>query len=1063
MKHWMIAGLLLFSALARAESLPDWQNPQVPWINKAPAHASMIAYPSLNAARKFSNTAIPLAQRRAGSKFFQSLNGEWKFNLSYGVAKRPVDFFKPDFNASAWRTIQVPSCWQLHTDDPAIYVNYMDRDDLCPWGKMDPPIVPGDKIPVGSYRRTFKVPAAWAGRQVMINFDGVESAFYLWVNGQKVGFNKDSRTPAEFDITPYLKRDGENLLAVEVYRYSDGSYLEDQDKWRMSGIFRDVYLVSRGALHVADFRVQAGLDEKYVNGKFGVSVKVANAGAAEQAAQLEVTLKDNQGMDAGFTPTVISKAIPAGGAQELTFTADVPKVARWSAETPSLYQLYLTLKGADGKVLEVIPWKVGFRTSEIKDGHFLINGKYVYVKGVNRHEMDPDTGYTMSYESMVKDIVLMKQHNVNTDRTCHYPNSPEWYDLCELYGLYVIDEANIESHGVGYNRDKTLAGKPLWLKAHLDRTERMFERDKNHSCVVIWSLGNEAGDGSNFVATYNWLKERDQSRPVQYERAVLASHTDIFCPMYMKIPEMIKYAQTHKDRPLIQCEYAHAMGNSTGNLQDYWDAIEKYPMLQGACVWDWVDQGLRAKAANGKQFWTYGGDYGPPGTPAQDVPNFNSNGLVRPDRTPGPGLYELAKVYQYIKIRPVDLAAGKVEVENKYAFLGLGNFRPFYEVTCDGKQIQRGDIPELNLRPGQKKEIAVPIEPIQAEPGKEYFLKVAFGLAEETAWAGAGYVVAWAQFQLPAKAEAKAEPAKGEVKLADGPDAVTVSGEGFSLTIGKKSGAIESYMLGDAKLLAAPLAPNFWRVPTDNDRGNKMDSRSVAWKNAGPARTVAEVKATTGSQSAEVSVSGKLGEGKGDYALNYTILAGGDVRVSMKLNAAPGKAEIPRIGMQAAMPKAFGTMTWLGRGPQENYWDRKTGAAVGLYSGKVNELIHQYVRPQENGNRTDVRWAAWTNRQGKGLMAVSAGPEFLQVSAWPYTMADLGAGKHICDLPERDTVTINIDHRQMGVGGDDSWSAPVHNEYKMFAGKSYEYSFVLRPLKGGEGDLDQVGRRPAAN
>ena len=1045
---WLLVGLLILTTWAQAQNqkkgkrnpnrkkavaetpiqldgLPDWQNPQVTWINKEPARASAIAYPDAPTALKFADTALPLAQRRAGSPWYRSLNGKWKFNLAPMVNKRPANFFRPFFDDSKWKEIPVPSCWQFFTDDPAIYINIMkDSPAGCPWGHLAPPLIPDDKNPVGSYRKIFDVPNDWQGRQVILHFDGVESVFYVWVNGQKVGFNKDSRTPAEFNITPYLLRGEENVLAVEVYRFSDGSYLEDQDKWRLSGIFRDVYLYSHGDTHLSDFFVVAGLDGQYKNGTLDATVQLHQKSYNEHKLKVEFALSDAAGKAIELTPNAVDRAVSGlygtGGMAMANFHAEVSDVHPWSAEDPYLYQLMITLKDSAGEVVEVIPWKVGFRTSEIKDGHFLVNGKAIYVKGVNRHEMDPDTGYTVSTESMIKDITLMKQYNVNTVRTCHYPDMPEWYDLCDRLGLYVIDEANIESHGIGYDPDKTLGNKPLWLKAHLDRTERMVERDKNHAAIVIWSLGNEAGDGTNFEATYAWIKGRDRSRPVQYERAELTAHTDIFCPMYHSIENMIKYAKTHTDRPLIQCEYAHAMGNSTGNFQDYWDAIEAYPMLQGGCIWDWVDQGLRAKAANGKEFWAYGGDFGPPGTAAEPVGNFNNNGLIRPDRTAGPGALEVKKAYQYIKVTPSDLPTAKVTVKNKYAFITTGFAQPSFEITADGKTIQQGELPKLALAPGESKEITIPIAKIVAEPGKEYYLKVSFALAQDTLWAPKGHVVAWDQFKLPVVTEPLTGPetVKDAVQVTESDDAVTVAGKDFTVKIGKKSGAIESLESKGTQLLAAPLVPNFWRVPTDNDRGNKLEKRCVTWKTAGPNRTVTECVARATAHVASVGVGGMLGDGKSAYKIKYEIFGNGDIRVGMLLSAAAGLPEIPRIGMQAAMPAAFDTMTWLGRGPQENYWDRKLGAAVGCYSGKAAELIHQYVRPEENGNRTDIRWVAFTDKDGKGLLAATAGKDFLEASAWPYTMADLEAGKHISDLPTRDTVTINIDHRQMGLGHD---------------------------------------------
>ncbi len=750
----IVLPVVLLCASASAQT-PDWENPENVGIRREPAHASMIIYPNSDAAFKNADAVIPLAQRREASTWYRSLNGQWKFNWVPRVDDRPVDFYKPGFDDSRWKSIRVPSNWQMQGYDVPIYVNMMRSDDKCPWGRVDPPRIPHDKNPVGSYRRTFVLPEGWKGRQVLIHFDGVESAFYVWVNGNVAGFSKDCRTPAEFNITPFVQP-GENLVAVEVYRYSDGSYLEDQDKWRMSGIFRDVYLYSTAALHIRDFFVHAGLDSLYRDGRFRLEAEIQNKNEErDQGIRMELALLDAN------EPSVLQLLrqqvrVPKSGVQKVEFSAVIPRVRTWSAEDPYLYQTILTLKDRRGNVIEVIPWRVGFRTVEIKNKRLLVNGKAIYIRGVNRHEIDPDSGQVVGHASMVKDIMLMKQHNINTDRTCHYPDVPEWYDLCDLYGLYLIDEANIESHGVGYDPKQTLANRPEWGKAHLDRTIRMVERDKNQSSVIIWSLGNEAGDGIHFKTDYAWIKRRDPSRPVQYERAELGAHTDIFCPMYMKIPAMIRYAEGKPDRPLIQCEYAHAMGNSEGNLQDYWDVIEKYPILQGGCIWDWVDQGLRKRDPDGRQYWAYGGDYGPPGTPSDS--NFCINGLIQPDRKTNPHINEVKKVYQPVKVYPVDLAKGRVRVFNKHFFLSLDYVQPFFEVTANGKVIQEGPLPRLSTGPRQEQEVSIPVKQVRSESGVEYFLKVGFALADDASWAPKGHVVAWDQFVLPFSIGAAAAP-----------------------------------------------------------------------------------------------------------------------------------------------------------------------------------------------------------------------------------------------------------------------------------------------------------------
>jgi beta-galactosidase len=1060
MKSNVMVCVALASIVRVQAGVVDWENPELLGANKEPPRASMIAYPDAALALRNGDTAIALAQRRAASPWCQSLNGEWKFAWSPRVDDRPADFYRSDFDDGTWKTIPVPSCWQMQGYDWPIYVNFMHSDSLCAWGKMAPPRVPKDKIPVGSYRKSFVVPDAWKNRQIFIHFDGVESFFYLWINGSKVGSSKDSRTPAVFNITGHV-REGSNLLAVEVYRYSDASYLEDQDKWRMSGIFRDVYLYSRGALAVDDFFLSAGLDAECRAGAFAVDVKLRNAGAAPAAATVELSLLDGAGKPV-IAEARVQASVPAHGAEVARFSAPVPGVRPWSAEDPYLYQLLVTLKDGAGGVVEAIPWKVGFKRVEIKNGYLLVNGKPIFLKGVNRHEMDPDTGYTITPESMILDIALMKQHNINTVRTCHYPDTPEWYDLCDRLGIYLIDEANVESHGVGYDPGRTLANKPEWKSAHLDRAERMVERDKNHASIIVWSLGNEAGDGTAFVAAYSWIKQRDPSRPVQYERAEMRRHTDIYCPMYARIEHLRNYAEKYTDRPLILCEYAHSMGNSTGNLQDYWDVIEKYPRLQGACIWDWVDQGLRAKDEHGRQYWTFGGDYGPPGTPAEPTGNFCCNGLVRPDRSIGPGLYEVKKVYQYIKVLPEDVAAGRFRVRNKYAFLNLDFVTPSFAVTQDGTVLAEGELSSLALGPGAEQEIQVPLPKIEAAAGCEYFITMSFALKTDLPWAPKGHVVAWDQFPLPFGGERpvlKDLAALPVLTCAESPEAFTVTGRDFSVRIGKKTGAIESLAYGGCEFIASPLVPNFWRAPTDNDRGNHMPQRLAAWKNAGPGRKVASVAVAESMPSmVSIAAQGTLDAKDSKFTVCYRIFGNGDVGVALAIEPSPVLPELPRVGMQMAAPAAFDTMTWFGRGPQENYRDRKTGAAVGLYAGKVENLIHEYVRPQENANRTDVRWVAFTDRDGRGLMAVR-GEDFLNVSAWPYTMEDLEKGKHINDLPRRDTLTVNLDYQQMGVGGDDSWGARVHPEYTL-PPRPYRYDFLLRPVTAQDKDLGARARMP---
>jgi len=1029
---------ILFFAImpgtATAQEIRDWENPDVVRINKESPHCTLVPYSGASRALK-----TPMQK----SEFYKSLNGKWGFNWVPRPEERPVDFYKPSYNVSKWDEIPVPSNWQMHGYDVPIYTNIK-----YPFAN-DPPRVTSEppqdftsyklRNPVGSYRTTFNVPRGWNGRQVFLVFDGVESAFYLWINGEKVGYSQDSRTPAEFDITGYLKG-GQNTLAVEVYRWCDGSYLEDQDFWRLSGIFRDVYLYSTPKVHIRDFFVHTNLDEQCRDAVLQVEAEVVNYGdAPARRMSVEAQLHEPKSKNVN-TLAGVSREIAAGGKGGYELKADISNPLKWTAETPNLYDLVLLLKNGSGDVIEAVRCKVGFRRVEIKNGQLLVNNQPIYVKGVNRHEHDPDTGHYVSRELMVRDIKLMKQHNINTVRTCHYPDVPMWYELCDEYGLYIIDEANIESHG-----HQALADDPAWKKAHLDRTINMVERDKNHPCIILWSLGNEAGFGSNFVATYEWVKHRDKSRPIHYEQAGQGPYTDLYCPMYAHIEHMVEYARSNPSRPLIQCEYAHAMGNSVGNFQDYWDAIEKYPALQGGSIWDWVDQGIRQKTSDGREFWAYGGDFGD--KPNDD--NFCCNGLVQPDRKVNPHIYEVKKVYQNIKVYDEDMASGKVRIRNKYFFIPLDFVNILWEISENGEVIQKGRLAPVSVQPQKEEVITIPFKRPVIKSGAEYFLKVSFVLAEDALWADKGHLVAWDQLKLPYKAPAPAKMNPSLIaKLAmdENDSIVRVAGEDFCLTIGKKTGAIESFTFKGRELVSAPLLPNFWRASTDNDDGNKMVNRLGIWRNAGRDRRNVTVKAERLSpQAIRITAGAEMPAVKSSYTTVYTVYGSGDVVVDNSFTPGQEKLpEMPRFGMQMKMPAEFKILTWYGRGPQENYWDRKTGYAFGVYTNRVDKIDHWYIKPQENGNKTDMRWVALSNSRGLGLMALGM-PE-LEGSAWPYALEDLENKLHPVDVPLRDFVTVNLDYRQMGVGGDNSWGAEPHPEYRLPA-KSYSYKFCLRPFQ----------------
>ncbi len=1028
----------------RAQQVPDWENPEMFGQNKEPARCTSLPY------------ALPsqaIQGTREASPYHLSLNGQWKFKWSARPADRPRRFHQIKFDDSAWHTIPVPSNWEMQGYGTPIYSNI-----TYPFPK-NPPFIAHDDNPVGSYRTAFTLPDSWRGRRVVIHFAGVESAFYLWVNGHKVGYSQGSRTPAEFDITEYLSPRG-NTLAVEVYRWCDGSYLEDQDFWRLSGIFRDVFVYSTDSLHIRDFWVRCNLDRLYEDATLQVTAEIKNDGPyAMESHAVEVSLLDLNGLPVGPMP-LIQWSIPRLLSQKTTkktLSHKITNPRKWTAETPNLYRVLLTLKHRDGRIVEVQQCRIGFRDVSIHDAQLRINGKPILVKGVNRHEHDPDKGHTISRASMVRDIRLMKQNNINTVRTSHYPNDPRWYALCDEYGLYVIDEANIESHGIGYHPDVTLGNQPLWFKAHLDRTVRMVERDKNHPSVILWSLGNEAGDGCNFGGTAGWIHQRDTTRPVHYERAGQRPHTDIVCPMYTKIPGLVSYAQSQPTRPLILCEYAHAMGNSVGNLQDYWDVIEAFPCLQGGSIWDWVDQGLR-KVENGKMFWAYGGDFGD--TPNDD--NFCCNGLVQPDRRPNPSLHEVKKVYQNIKIAAVDLNAGRINVRNKYTFRNLAFANLHWEVTENGQVIQKGILPNMDLPAAAEREFTLPLLVPERRPGAEYHLKVSAVLREETSWAPAGHVLAWDQFvmpwDVPERRMADVE-AMNKLRLQTTERSFMVSGSDFSVTVGRRSGALEAWQAHGQRLLARAPVPNFWRAPTDNDRGNNAPERWSVWRTAANHRHVTDVTVTQQHATlVEITAESQLAAGESQWTSIYTFYGNGDLRVENHFRPAGELPELPRLGMQMMIPPALDTVTWFGRGPHENYWDRKTGAAVGRYRGRVDDLVHAYIEPQENANREDVRWAAFTNPGGGGFL-VLAEPS-LSVSVWPYTQEALENARHTYELLPSDNLTVNLDMAQTGVGGDDSWGARTHKQYTLWP-KPYVYRFLLRPLGKSE-NMDKVAQRPWA-
>ncbi|MFA8342842.1 MAG: glycoside hydrolase family 2 TIM barrel-domain containing protein, partial [Rhodothermaceae bacterium] len=815
-RFWVFFTFVFFLILHSQEKISnDWENPEVIGINKEAPHSTLMPYVSIEKAKKGD---------RYSSSYYYTLNGKWKFNWAETPAVRPHDFYNLEFNDSEWKEITVPRNWQTEGYGTPIYLNHSYAFE------KNPPFIQKHYNPVGSYIRYFSVNKDWADRETYIHFDGVESAFYIWVNGKKVGYSQGSRTPAEFNITPYLK-DGKNKLAVEVYRWSDGSYLECQDYWRMSGIFRNVYLYSRSKVHIRDFEIIPELDENYRDAELEIVARVKN-NSQNEFWDPEVTVSLFNEKLAVKRITGSSRYIAPGAETIIRMKAIIKNPKKWSAENPNLYTAVIELKNKEDKTIEILSCKTGFRESKIVNGQLLVNGKPILIKGVNRHDHHPVTGHYVSRKSMIEDIVLMKQNNINTVRTSHYPNDPEFYELCDKYGLYVIDEANIESHGMYYDPDKTLANKPEWKKAHVDRIKRMVERDKNHPCVIIWSLGNEAGFGTNFEAASQWIRERDPSRPIHYERAGYNSHTDIVCPMYAGLRYLEWYASEKRERPLILCEYEHAMGNSLGNMKDYWEIIEAHPQLQGGNIWDWVDQGLIKRTSDGEEYYGYGGDFGD----TKNDKNFCLNGIVLPDRKPTPKLVETKAVYQNIEFDLIKTYwRTNFIIKNKFFFTNLNKIEISWELLEDGHKIKNGTLGLLDIKPQEGKSVELPIDTKKLKSGKEYFINFFAKLTKDELWAEKGFTIAQGQVKLPVKNKFVTEDknVSGAIEVTKNDKSVKLKTAKTEIIFDVVTGELKSYIFNSKELFNKGFSPAFWRAPTDNDFGNKMDKRCAVWRYAG--------------------------------------------------------------------------------------------------------------------------------------------------------------------------------------------------------------------------------------
>lgn len=1026
----------------RAQDASRWHNVDVNQQNRAPRRAAFFAFENQDKAQAF---------EKKNSANYLSMEGTWKFNFVKDYNKRPVNFFAANFDDSQWKDFPVPGLFELNGYGDATYKNigYAWATQFDP----NPPYISELNNYTGSYRRTFDLPKDWKGKDVYFHVGSATSNLTLWVNGKYVGYSEDSKVAAEFNISKYLKP-GKNLIAMQVMRWCDGSYFEDQDFWRFTGIAREVYLYARPKVHAADIRLDAGLENQYRDGVLNYQVALKGG-----KANVTLTLCDKDG----------KKIAEASGVQG---TIKVPAVKAWTAETPYLYKAFITLKNKQG-VSEVIPQKIGFRNVEIKNAQLLVNGKPVLIKGANRHEMDPDGGYVVSVERMIQDIKIMKQLNINAVRTCHYPDDPRWYDLCDEYGIYVTAEANLESHGMGYG-EKSLAKFPEYLQTHIERNEGNVKTFINHPSIIVWSLGNEGGYGINFEKAYDWVKAYDQTRPVQYERGGYDSKTDIHCPMYIDYEESEKYCKSDGVKPYIQCEYAHAMGNSEGGFKEYWDLIRKYPKYQGGYIWDFVDQGLRDKSPiTGKEIFTYGGDYGR--YPASDY-NFNCNGIIAPDRRLNPHAYEIQYWHQNVWIKDLDAVNGAFNIYNENFFKNIDDLHLTATIYANGVKLSTVEIPETKgIAPQTTKMVKsdalkYAIAEAETEHGKEE-ITVNFAFAsdgteplveKEQVIARQQFVINEYQFDKVdtpiATTSTKISGKKGilqstsNIEVEETNSYVKVSAKRMSVTIGKKTGLIDYLDVDGEPILKfrESMKPEFWRAPTDNDYGASLQKELKVWKN--PVMNLKSFDKSEMKDSVVLTATFEMPEVKAELVLRYRINAVGEVSVTEKMTTdkAAKIADLFRYGMVLDLPASFSKLEYYGRGPGENYIDRHSSTFIGKYESDVKDEYYPYIRPQESGNHTDIRYFSIFNpASGKGITFESYAP--MECSAIPYSIEDLDSGdkkehawgQHSGDLVDKGLTQVHIQQRQYGLGCIDSWMSKPMEKYRMHYGDR-EFRFVIK-------------------
>lgn len=1027
-KFFYLTALCACSFTASAQTFKEWQDPQVNEINRAPMHSTFFAYEDLESA------SVSVKEKSAN---YMTLNGTWKFFWVANADERPTDFYRIGYNDKGWDDMQVPAVWELNGYGDPIYVNvgYAWRNQY----KNNPPYVPVEKNHVGSYRKEIIVPADWKGKDIIAHFGSVTSNMYLWVNGKFVGYSEDSKLEAEFDVTKYLKPGEENLIAFQVFRWCDGTYLEDQDFFRYSGVGRDCYLYARNKNRIDDIRITPDLDSNYKDGKLDVELKLKGNN------KVKLELFDACGN------VVAEKEVKGSGNVNTDLQLENP--VKWTAETPYLYTLRASV--SKGSVItEVVPVNVGFRKIEIKNAQILVNGQPVLFKGANRHEMDPDGGYVVSRERMLQDIQIMKKFNINAVRTCHYPDDAYWYELCDKYGIYMVAEANIESHGMGYG-ESTLAKNKKYAKAHMERNIRNVQRNFNHPSIIFWSLGNEAGYGPNFEAAYDWIKAEDPSRAVQYEQAGKTGKTDIFCPMYYRYKGCEEYSKdANSEKPLIQCEYAHAMGNSEGGFKEYWDLVRKYPKYQGGFIWDFVDQSCRWTGENGKMIYAYGGDFNR--FDASDN-NFCDNGLISPDRVPNPHMYEVGYFYQNIWTTPADLSKGELNIYNENFFTDLSSYRMEWQLLKDGKIVRSGILDNLKVEPQQIAKVKLDLG--ETDNTGEWLLNVSYVQKITEHLLPAGHVVARNQIVVrPYEAPEMqiANVAQSNIKVSqpvvndENSNCLEISGESFNIQFNKSNGFMDYYEVNGTAMIkeGAQLTPNFWRAPTDNDYGAGLQKKNAVWRN--PEMKLLSLNHDVVDGMVVVSAEYEMKSVSAKLNIEYTVNNVGAVKVTQKMisDKSAKVVDMFRFGMQLVMPESFEKIIYYGRGPIENYSDRNHSADLGIYNQTVTEQFYPYIRPQENGTKTDIRWWKLLNNEGKGLIFVSESP--FSASALHYTIESLDDGeqkdqRHSFEVEPSPLTNFLIDKAQQGLACEDSWGAIPLPQYRLPYG-DYEFTFIMTPV-----------------